>query len=91
MRAILCFGLLLPYVEGNAGCSLLNYCSGHGKCSIYKTCNCEQGWGAPEELLISPGIARNCSQRTCPVGKAWGDLPQSALVGHGLQVLLRSS
>eukprot|EP00953_Heterococcus_sp_UTEX-ZZ885_P013268 7584-Heterococcus_DN1.PRE.1 len=86
MRAVLYFGLLLPYVDSNAGCSLLNYCSGHGKCSIYKTCICEHGWGAPDELLIASNIARDCSQRTCPTGKAWGDLPQTAVLGHNMEV-----
>ena len=48
-------------------------CSGHGFCNSAPTyvCTCSQGWQGGD-----------CSERTCPVGKAWFDLPSANDVAH---------
>lgn len=50
-------------------------CSGHGTCSgspTYK-CTCYDGWRGGD-----------CSEATCPLGKAWFDTPSSKDVAHAL-------
>lgn len=62
-------------------CVSLNNCNGHGRCNYAtSTCDCDAGWGAATDVTLyhSP----DCSQRTCPAGKAWGDVPTSANKAH---------
>lgn len=50
-------------------------CSGHGTCSgspTYK-CTCYDGWRGGD-----------CSEATCPLGKAWFDTPSAPNVAHAL-------
>lgn len=64
-------------------CTALNNCNGHGKCNYGTSlCDCYVGWGAATDITTyrSP----DCSQRVCPSGKAWGDIPQSATKAHHL-------
>lgn len=64
-------------------CQLLNQCSGHGRCaSDGVSCECDDGWGSSADITLyrSP----DCSARTCPAGKAWGDLPTGSTSAHAL-------
>lgn len=64
-------------------CSHLNNCSGHGTCDYdSRTCQCFDGWGSASDVsyLKSP----DCSQRSCPAGKAWVDMPVSPNQAHAL-------
>jgi len=66
-----------------ADCSMLNFCNGHGVChNKNSTCECFEGWGNPKE--IATYIAPDCTQRTCPTGPAWGNIPTSATAAHGV-------
>ncbi|CAM9876706.1 unnamed protein product [Ectocarpus sp. 12 AP-2014] len=68
-------------VQGNAGCSLFNWCNGHGTCNTgTRTCTCYEGWGADTDLTLYR--AADCSARVCPAGKAWGDVPTGSLSAH---------
>ncbi|CAN0384511.1 unnamed protein product, partial [Pylaiella littoralis] len=70
-----------PFVRGNAGCSLFNWCNGHGTCNTgTRTCTCFEGWGADTDLTLYR--AADCSARVCPAGKAWGDVPSGSLNAH---------
>mmetsp|Transcript_37306 Transcript_37306/g.54549 ORF Transcript_37306/g.54549 Transcript_37306/m.54549 type:complete len:301 (+) Transcript_37306:83-985(+) len=64
-------------------CESLNQCSGHGTCiPSTDTCSCDPGWGSTSDLSYykSP----DCSLRTCPVDRAWGDIPTSSNTAHAL-------
>ena len=64
-------------------CASLNSCSGHGTCNpSTDVCSCFEGWGAASDIAYykSP----DCSLRTCPVDKSWGDIPTSPTEAHGL-------
>ncbi|CAM9229530.1 unnamed protein product [Sphacelaria rigidula] len=71
-------------VRGNSGCSLFNWCNGHGTCDTStSTCTCFEGWGADTDVTLYR--AADCSARVCPSGKAWGDVPTGPLAAHQVQ------
>jgi hypothetical protein len=60
-----------------------NFCNGHGTCiPSTSTCACFEGWGAASDVTMYR--APDCSLRTCPVGKAWSDVPTAANKAHAL-------
>uniref|UniRef100_A0A7S2W8V0 EGF-like domain-containing protein n=1 Tax=Mucochytrium quahogii TaxID=96639 RepID=A0A7S2W8V0_9STRA len=61
--------LAVPYLAA-ARCS--NGCSGHGQCKANDECKCYRGWKS-----------NDCSERTCPYGKAWVTTPQGDLNSDG--------
>ncbi|GMH97852.1 hypothetical protein TrVE_jg3183 [Triparma verrucosa] len=68
-----------------SGCSDHNGCSGHGSCNYCtETCNCELEYGGTGSIVESD-IKKDCSERVCPVGYAWGTLPTSSDMGHPLK------
>ena len=74
---------LISFRYANSVCVAMNNCNGHGRCNYASsTCDCYEGWGAKTvpALYYSP----DCSLRTCPAGKAWGDIPKSSNQAHGL-------
>jgi hypothetical protein len=67
----------------SAVCVSLNNCNGHGRCNYAtSTCDCDVGWGAKTDITLYR--APDCSQRTCPAGKAWGDVASSTNKAHHL-------
>jgi hypothetical protein len=52
-------------------------CSGHGTCAGYPSyaCACFVGW---------QGGAGDCSRRSCPLGRAWFDVPSAPNTAHAL-------
>ena len=43
-----------------------------GECDYcLQLCHCPEGYGSLSDLEGSPGIARDCSQMTCPSGVSW--------------------
>jgi hypothetical protein len=75
-------GLLVCFLPAtNASCAMLNNCNGHGRCDYeYIRCVCDEGWGADADVAVYK--APDCSLRTCPSGKAWGDLPTDPNTAH---------
>jgi len=69
------------------GCSQLpsqQGCSGHGVCDYCSNrCSCFEGYGSSRDLLL-PGMpaAPDCSQRTCPSGKALAVAPLYSQYAH---------
>ena len=62
-------------------CVSLNNCNGHGRCNFAtSTCDCFDGWGAATDIALYR--APDCSQMTCPSGKAWGDVPTAFNTAH---------
>ena len=57
-----------------AGCRDVNFCSGHGKCDYcLEKCTCDDNYGAPRETRAGVVMGlRDCSERTCPLGRDWG-------------------
>jgi len=56
-----------------------NSCSGHGTCSAHDKCTCyARKDGTTDNMgdVVPAWIAADCSQRTCPYGKAWFDTPK---------------
>jgi hypothetical protein len=47
-------------IAAAARASCPNQCSGHGSCAANDICSCYADWQAAD-----------CSQRTCPQGRAW--------------------
>ncbi|KAG5185798.1 hypothetical protein JKP88DRAFT_311124 [Tribonema minus] len=73
----------LSSAAGNAGCSLRNFCNGHGTCNTgAKECICDMGWGHSSEVTAGD-ISPDCDERTCPTGRAWASLPLPD--GHPIQ------
>lgn len=74
--------LIYTWIQGCHGdCDMLSFCSGHGKCvTSTSTCLCDDGWGSTTDISFykSP----DCSQRVCPVGRAWADVPSSSSTAH---------
>jgi hypothetical protein len=68
------------FVSGS--CNGLNNCNGHGKCSKNSSCECYPGWGAATDVTLYR--APDCSARTCPSGKAWGDKASSSDTAHAI-------
>lgn len=65
-------------------CTLLNACSGHGTCTdLTKRCACFNGFGSSTDTYATP-IKPDCSERVCPVGAAWSDIPTAADSAHAL-------
>jgi EGF-like domain len=72
------FGLI-NYVS--ADCSNLNNCNGHGKCNVETSaCECYDGFGSATDITYYK--APDCSARTCPSWKSWGDVPTSPTTAH---------
>lgn len=64
-----------------SGCSMLNYCNGHGECvETTQKCNCFEGWGATGDIMFYK--APDCSVRSCPAGISWGDVPSATDTAH---------
>ncbi len=62
-------------------CSAQNDCNGHGACQTSTNkCLCYDGWGSENDISFYK--APDCSQRVCPAGKAWADIPTSATTAH---------
>ena len=59
-------GLALLAAPAAGQCS--NACSGHGLCGVNSVCTCFTGYAGGD-----------CSQRTCPPGRAWVTTPQGDL------------
>jgi len=61
------------HTGGASACPGATSCSGHGTCSGASDylCTCYDGWGG-----------RDCSQRRCPLGKAWFAEPGVSLPGY---------
>ena len=60
-----------------------NYCNGHGTClESSSRCECFDGWGSSADVAVYK--VHDCSQRTCPSGKAWFDLPSDVTTAHAL-------
>lgn len=77
------FGLLLSWaIKSEGSCAALGYCSGHGTCNSDQKCDCIDGWGSSNDLSAMKSI--DCSQRVCPSGVAWADLPTSSVSAHAL-------
>lgn len=66
-------------IVSEASCATLNYCSGHGKCTVDSKCVCDEGWGAA--IDVTNYRSSDCSARTCPAGVSWGDLPATNATG----------
>lgn len=74
-------GMLVGTVQGD--CAMHGHCHGHGRCvPSTSTCACYEGWGAESDISLYK--APDCSQRTCPAGKAWSDVPSAANTAHAL-------
>lgn len=68
-------------VEAATACFHLGDCNGHGSCdTTNKKCDCFEGWGAADDITLYKSA--DCSQRVCPAGKAWVDVPTSASTAH---------
>lgn len=74
------------YTGVGSGCAALGKCSGHGRCDYcYEQCRCFEGWGADSDLLLTGASpSYDCSERVCPSGRAFGDLPVAEDQAHGL-------
>ena len=71
-----------PLVSGG-DCVDQNYCNGHGTClESTSSCECFDGWGSESDVAVVK--SHDCSQRSCPVGRAWFDLPSGPFVAHAL-------
>ncbi|KAJ0397225.1 hypothetical protein P43SY_005243 [Pythium insidiosum] len=71
---LLLLGVLLALLFGGALACCPNACSGHGMCSNFGNgcvCTCFAGY-----------TAGDCSRRTCPMGRAWGDMAVATDVAH---------
>ncbi len=80
-----CRGLHVPFLvlgciaggKSNVGCPEHGYCHGHGICTYVAEsgfssyCTCYEGWGGGDYAKLYHGIAADCSERSCPLGKAW--------------------
>jgi hypothetical protein len=65
-----CFLLLITLASFTfAGCP--NSCNGHGRCLDVSRCECFGSW-----------TGGDCSQRKCPIGVAWHDIPSADDVAH---------
>lgn len=58
-----------------------NQCSRRGMCKNYGICDCYKRPGTEEKAWQSA----DCSERTCPKGKAWTDLASADDTAHSLQ------
>lgn len=61
--------LALTLSSANALCA--NSCSGHGVCREHDQCTCYANWQG-----------NDCSERTCPYAKSWGDAPYGHNSAH---------
>mmetsp|Transcript_22484 Transcript_22484/g.35644 ORF Transcript_22484/g.35644 Transcript_22484/m.35644 type:complete len:689 (+) Transcript_22484:238-2304(+) len=48
-----------------------NLCNGKGQCNIYSQCECIEGYQGAD-----------CSEKICPFGVAWGDMPTDEDTAH---------
>jgi hypothetical protein len=71
------------FLDLDAECSSLNNCNFHGVCTTPAVCHCYDGYGSVAD--IASYKAPDCSQRVCPAGKAWVDIPTAATVAHAQQ------
>ena len=66
-----------------SSCVAMNDCNGHGKCHLATMrCQCFEGWGSATD--IAQYKAPDCSERVCPSGRSWGDLPTGEFTAHAL-------
>src|SRR3546814_910929 len=73
--------LVFAFPAAEASCAMLNHCNGHGRCDYENIrCVCDEGWGADTDIAVYR--APDCSLRTCPYGRAWGDLPSDSTTAH---------
>eukprot|EP01029_Cantina_marsupialis_P027585 TRINITY_DN773057_c0_g1_i1.p1 TRINITY_DN773057_c0_g1~~TRINITY_DN773057_c0_g1_i1.p1 ORF type:complete len:338 (-),score=63.64 TRINITY_DN773057_c0_g1_i1:189-1202(-) len=76
--------VLLGFLAFCRAISCPNDCSGHGTCATDGTykCSCYDGWGSTSDVAVYK--PPDCSERICPSGRAWIDLPTSATTAHAL-------
>jgi len=66
------------------GCRDHGNCNGHGTCDYCtESCVCDKWYGHVDDIM-GDDIQKDCSQRVCPAGYAWGSLPTSSSDGHEL-------
>jgi hypothetical protein len=54
------------WAGAGSGCSMHNYCNGHGLCrNTYSQCDCYEGWGAATDIAVYK--APDCSKRESPL------------------------
>lgn len=71
-------------VSAENACTTLGSCNSHGTCtSLTKVCECLDGWGSATDNPLVP-VAPDCSERVCPQGVAWGDVPTSTNQAHAV-------
>lgn len=73
LNQIFLFGLIAisSLTKVNSECP--NACNGHGQCTSYDMCICNKDWQG-----------NDCSERTCPFGRAHVDTPLGDLNGDGV-------
>ncbi len=75
----------IPLSKAQTASGCANSCSGHGICDksggspTYK-CTCFDGFGSDAD--IADYKAPDCSMRTCPHGRRWFDIAQTATSAH---------
>lgn len=62
---------LLSTLAATATALCANSCSGHGVCREHDQCTCYANWQG-----------NDCSERTCPYAKSWGDAPYGHNAAH---------
>ncbi|KAJ1460038.1 hypothetical protein M885DRAFT_510612 [Pelagophyceae sp. CCMP2097] len=74
---------VLGAVSEASNCLAQGFCNGHGTCVTDQDyCECYEGWGAKTDVATTRN--HDCSQRTCPGGPAWADVPTEVDTAHAL-------
>ncbi|RYG68372.1 hypothetical protein EON64_05325 [archaeon] len=68
------------------GCSALRQCYGQGQCDFcYEQCRCFRGFGHEADVVgVGYLPSLDCSERVCPAGRAFGDVPTAPDSAHRL-------
>uniref|UniRef100_A0A7S1UJF5 EGF-like domain-containing protein n=1 Tax=Phaeomonas parva TaxID=124430 RepID=A0A7S1UJF5_9STRA len=73
---------LMDHTMVGPACTNKGTCFGHGTCDACRDkCVCDDGYGSTSdvyEIYVFP----DCSERVCPKGRAWGDVPTGATAAH---------
>jgi hypothetical protein len=88
MRTLVCLSVVFVCVISGAqaenACTLLTSCNGHGTCTdLTKKCECFDGFGSSSDNPATP-MNPDCSERVCPQGASWADIPTAATSAHAL-------